>query len=172
MRHEEGGRGAPGQGHPRGRHREKYTPPALSGAIAGDIRTVLSALTPAETRALIAWFGSESKTMAAKSLNVTVHTIGPLTRRARDHYDQVGRPATTKTELAGRMMQDGLINGDQRPLRVRRDSRSAGQTGWALIEYGSPEHGWAFLGLTFAFVNGRWLVIAGQNTPLPPVEND
>ena len=65
-----------------------------------------------------------------------------------------------------------FADGDQRPQRVRRDSRSVAQTGWALIEYGSPQHGWAFLGLTFALVDGRWLVVAGQNTPLPPIEED
>ncbi|MGB6180483.1 MAG: helix-turn-helix transcriptional regulator [Rhodococcus sp. (in: high G+C Gram-positive bacteria)] len=70
-------------------------------------------LTAREIEVLNAWFASDSKTTAARSLYVSVATINTHIVRVRAKYTAVGRSAPTKASLFARALQDGLTTLDQ-----------------------------------------------------------
>ncbi|WP_323374113.1 response regulator transcription factor [Plantactinospora alkalitolerans] len=86
-----------------------YTPPSLSGAIAADDDPNRPQLPPREIDALRAWCGSRSKSMAARSLGISVSTLETYIERARVRYASAGRPAPTKAALMARAIEDGLM---------------------------------------------------------------
>lgn len=86
-----------------------YTTPSLSGSIVTDDDPGRPRLSDKETDALRAWFSSSSKTLAARMLNIAPTTIGTYIERARVKYAAAGRPATTKTALVQRAVEDGLV---------------------------------------------------------------
>jgi len=92
---------------------EPYTPPMLSGALATDNSPNRPRLSRRETDALLAWFASSSKPLAAKMLHVTPSTVDTYIRRVRAKYAAVGRAAPTKTDLVQRALDDGLITRDE-----------------------------------------------------------
>lgn len=86
-----------------------YTPPTLGGAIAGDDDPQRPALSIQEMTALRAWFASRSKDMAARSMGIAPATIHTYIERARTKYAAHGRPASTKSDMVRRALEDGLI---------------------------------------------------------------
>lgn len=86
-----------------------YTPPSLSGAFYTDDHGDRPTLSVAEREALLAWFESDSKRLAAGKLRLSVKTVETYIDRVRIKYANVGRPARTKTALLERALQDGLI---------------------------------------------------------------
>ncbi|WP_329955989.1 LuxR family transcriptional regulator [Rhodococcoides fascians] len=56
---------------------------------------------------MIAWFASDSKTVAAASVHISVGTINTHLTRIRQKYSAVSRPAPTKAALFARALQDG-----------------------------------------------------------------
>nr|WP_245865847.1 LuxR C-terminal-related transcriptional regulator [Rhodococcus kyotonensis] len=69
-------------------------------------------LSAREVEVMIAWFASDSKTQAAKSVHISVGTINTHLTRIRQKYSSVGRPAPTKAALFARALQDGLTKLD------------------------------------------------------------
>jgi DNA-binding CsgD family transcriptional regulator len=63
-----------------------------------------------ELRVLLAWLRSDTKESAAEQLFITANTVKKHIERVRGKYAKVGRPATTKTALLVRAIQDGLID--------------------------------------------------------------
>lgn len=61
---------------------------------------------------MIAWFGSDSKIDAARSIDISVGTINTHLTRIRQKYAAAGRPASTKAALFARAIQDGLTKLD------------------------------------------------------------
>lgn len=89
-----------------------YTPPALAGAFGADNASNRPALAPREIDVLIEWFQSESKSMVAEKLGLSVRTVNSYLDRVRIKYANVGRPAATKANLVARAIQDGLVSLD------------------------------------------------------------
>ncbi|MBY6413415.1 LuxR family transcriptional regulator [Rhodococcus sp. BP-252] len=69
-------------------------------------------LSAREVEVMIAWFASDSKPEAAKSVHISVGTINTHLTRIRQKYLSVGRPAPTKAALFARALQDGLTKLD------------------------------------------------------------
>jgi DNA-binding NarL/FixJ family response regulator len=86
-----------------------YTPPTLGGAIAGNDDPQRPALSIQEITALRAWFASRSKDMAARSMGIAPATIHTYIERARTKYAAHGRPASTKSDMVRRALEDGLV---------------------------------------------------------------
>jgi DNA-binding NarL/FixJ family response regulator len=86
-----------------------YLPPLLSGALYMDDVPGRPALSVAEREALLAWFESDSKRLAAIRLHLSVKTVETYIDRVRIKYANAGRPARTKTALLERALQDGLV---------------------------------------------------------------
>jgi DNA-binding NarL/FixJ family response regulator len=86
-----------------------YTPPSLSGALAGDETPGRPRLSPRESEVLRAWFAAPSKELVAARLHITVKTVDTHIARVRVKYANVGRSASTKSELVTQALDDGLI---------------------------------------------------------------
>jgi DNA-binding NarL/FixJ family response regulator len=86
-----------------------YTPPSLSGALLTDDDPARPELTPREQAVLRAWCMSGSKSMVAGRLSVTLKAVDSCIQRVRAKYAAVGRPASTKSALVIRALEDGVI---------------------------------------------------------------
>ncbi|HZG92127.1 MAG TPA: response regulator transcription factor [Pseudonocardia sp.] len=87
-----------------------YTGPMLSGVLAGDRRADRPVLSEREREVLIAWFECESKNLVAKRLHLSVKTVDTYIERVRMKYADTGRPATSKSALMIRALQDGIVD--------------------------------------------------------------
>jgi DNA-binding NarL/FixJ family response regulator len=87
-----------------------YTGPVLSGVLVADQRHVGPMLSPRELEVLRAWFASPSKELVAAKLHISAKTVETHIGRIRIKYANVGRPASTKSELMTRALDDGLIS--------------------------------------------------------------
>ncbi|ELB89183.1 LuxR family transcriptional regulator [Rhodococcus wratislaviensis IFP 2016] len=67
-------------------------------------------LTPRELEILRLWLRSESKTVAASDLGISLGTINTHLIRIRAKYAAVGRPVADKSGLLIRALQDGLVS--------------------------------------------------------------
>ena len=65
------------------------------------------ALSAREIEVMLAWFASDSKTVAARTVYISVGTINTHITRIRQKYAAVGRSAPTKAALFARALQDG-----------------------------------------------------------------
>ncbi|WP_336620140.1 LuxR C-terminal-related transcriptional regulator [Rhodococcus sp. G-MC3] len=70
-------------------------------------------LSAREVEVMLAWFASDSKTVAARSVHISVGTINTHLTRIRQKYAALGRPASTKAALFARALQDGLTGLDE-----------------------------------------------------------
>jgi DNA-binding NarL/FixJ family response regulator len=61
---------------------------------------------------LIAWFECESKQLVARKLHISVKTVDTHIERVRMKYADTGRPATSKSALMIRALQDGIVDLD------------------------------------------------------------
>ncbi|MFD4368900.1 LuxR C-terminal-related transcriptional regulator [Rhodococcus sp. NPDC058521] len=68
-----------------------------------------AALSHREIEVLREWLRCESKVEVARRLYIAQGTVNTHLVRIRDKYAAAGRPATTKTALLVRALQDGLI---------------------------------------------------------------
>ena len=66
-----------------------------------------------EKEVLRMWLLRDSKTDVARSLYLSLGTVNTHLTRIRSKYEAVGRVAATKTALAARALQDGLITLDE-----------------------------------------------------------
>ncbi|MFF2026946.1 response regulator transcription factor [Rhodococcus koreensis] len=83
-------------------------PGPLPEAAAGPQRR--PALSPRELEILRLWLRSESKTVAASELGISLGTINTHLIRIRAKYAAVGRPVADKSGLLVRALQDGLVS--------------------------------------------------------------
>jgi DNA-binding NarL/FixJ family response regulator len=87
-----------------------YTGPMLSGVLAGDRRPERPVLSDREREVLIAWFECESKQLVARKLHLSVKTVDTYIERVRMKYADTGRPASSKSALMVRALQDGIVD--------------------------------------------------------------
>lgn len=66
-------------------------------------------LAPREIEAVRLYAAGMKLTSVARRLGVTEHTARTYLLRARTKYDEIGRPALTKTDLYQRAVEDGLL---------------------------------------------------------------
>lgn len=83
----------------------RQAPAALSARHNSRLRK--PALSAREIEVMLAWFASDSKTVAARSVYISVGTINTHITRIRQKYSAVGRSAPTKAALFARALQDG-----------------------------------------------------------------
>jgi DNA-binding NarL/FixJ family response regulator len=88
---------------------EPYIGPRMAGAMLKDQSTGRPNLAPREQEVLIAWFQTESKDLVATKLQIAPTTVRTHLQRVRAKYAAVGRPASTKSALVARAIQDGII---------------------------------------------------------------
>ena len=72
-----------------------------------------SELSAREVEVLLAWLAAESKEDAAQALFISSSTVSTHIVRIRAKYASVGRPATSKSALFARAVQDGLTTLDE-----------------------------------------------------------
>lgn len=65
-------------------------------------------LSKRELEVILTWFSKISKREAAEQLGVSEDTIRTHIARVRGKYMSVSRPASTKSDLMIRLIQDGL----------------------------------------------------------------
>ena len=70
-------------------------------------------LTTREIEVLRTWLLTDSKSVAASRLMISVGTVNTHLARIRTKYADAGRPARTKASLVARAIQDGLISLDE-----------------------------------------------------------
>lgn len=70
------------------------------------------ALSDREREVLLAWFRSDSKEEAARSLYIAIGTMNTHITRIRTKYVAAGRPAATKAALFARALQDDITQLD------------------------------------------------------------
>ncbi|GAB2910853.1 hypothetical protein GCM10027047_06360 [Rhodococcus aerolatus] len=90
-----------------------YIAPTMAGAMAAPPERNDPGLSPREVEVLLAWFRTESKILVGQALHIAPGTINTHLGRARAKYAAVGRPASTKSALLARAIQDGLIDPDE-----------------------------------------------------------
>jgi DNA-binding NarL/FixJ family response regulator len=91
------------------RTNQPYLGPRMAGAMLQDQSTGRPNLAPREKEVLIAWFQTESKDLVASKLQIASTTVRTHLQRIRAKYAAVGRPASTKSALVARAIQDGII---------------------------------------------------------------
>jgi DNA-binding NarL/FixJ family response regulator len=97
---------------------QTYTTPALGGAILVDPKR--PRLSAQETQALLLWLQLGSKADVARAMFVTESTVDKYITRVRIKYAYVGRPASTKADLAIRAVKDGLITVEELETLIDR----------------------------------------------------
>ncbi|APU16741.1 MULTISPECIES: helix-turn-helix transcriptional regulator [Actinoalloteichus] len=70
----------------------------------------IPALSPREVDVLRTWLRCRSKSSVATELQLSARTVSSYLERIRFKYEHAGRPASTKTDLLARALQDGLIS--------------------------------------------------------------
>ena len=88
---------------------EPYVGPQMAGAMVNDVNVGRPKLAAREREVLVAWFQTESKEIVAEKLHIAPTTVRTHLQRIRAKYAAVGRPASTKSALVARAIQDGII---------------------------------------------------------------
>lgn len=70
------------------------------------------ALSPREIEVLTMWLRVDSKEEVGRRLYLAIGTINTHLFRIRAKYEEVGRPAPTKSSLLARALQDGFVDLD------------------------------------------------------------
>ncbi|QFS90291.1 response regulator [Mycolicibacterium poriferae] len=87
-----------------------YVGPRMGKAMLNDGTVGRIKLSEREKQVLIAWFQTESKDLVAKRLFIAPTTVRTHLQRARAKYAAVGRPASTKSALLARAIEDGILS--------------------------------------------------------------
>ena len=87
----------------------EYVMRSAAGAMLADRRSVQTALSAQERRALLLWFQGMSKASVARRMSITENTVRQYIHRARMKYATAGRPAPSKDALLARAIEDGII---------------------------------------------------------------
>lgn len=86
--------------------------PYLSGewaAVLSSDAAVIPSLAPREAEALRMYATGLPMKSVARRMGISPETVKDYLMRVRRRYDEVGRPAATKTELYVRAVEDGLV---------------------------------------------------------------
>lgn len=93
--------------------------PYLSGdwaaALASDTASIPS-LAPREAEALRLYASGLPMKSVARRMGISAETVKDYLMRVRRRYEDVGRPAATKTELYIRAVEDGLVAPPEPPV--------------------------------------------------------
>ena len=87
--------------------------PYLSGEWASVLNSdaaVIPSLAPREAEALRMYASGLPMKSVARRMGISPETVKDYLMRVRRRYDEVGRPAATKTELYVRAVEDGLVD--------------------------------------------------------------
>ena len=87
-----------------------YVGPRMGKAMLNDSTVGRIKLSEREKQVLVAWFQTESKDLVAKRLFIAPTTVRTHLQRARAKYAAVGRPASTKSALLARAIEDGILS--------------------------------------------------------------
>lgn len=87
-----------------------YVGPRMGRALLNDSTLGRVRLSEREREVLIAWFQTESKELVGQRLYLAPATVRTYLQRARAKYALVGRPASTKSALLARAIEDGLLS--------------------------------------------------------------
>lgn len=68
---------------------------------------------PRESEVLLPWFRTESTQIVAQALRIAPATVNSHLDRARTKYAAAGRPASTKSALLARAIQDRRISSEE-----------------------------------------------------------
>lgn len=83
-------------------------------------------LSEREKQVLVAWFQTESKDEVGRLLHIAPATVRTHLQRIRAKYAHVARPASTKSALLARAIEDGIIG--------LKDLRGSGRPGRQMAE--------------------------------------
>jgi DNA-binding NarL/FixJ family response regulator len=89
-----------------------YVGPRMGRAMLIDRTEGRPNLTAREKEVLMAWVGTESKSLVGQELQIATPTVRTHLQRIRAKYQAVGRPAKTKAALFARAIQDGIMSVD------------------------------------------------------------
>jgi DNA-binding NarL/FixJ family response regulator len=89
---------------------DPYVGPRMARAMLLDRSVGRPNLAPREREVLIAWCRTHSKEHVAAQLSIAPATVRSHLQRIRAKYAAVGRPASTKSALVARALQDGIIS--------------------------------------------------------------
>ena len=87
-----------------------YVGPRMGKAMLNDDTVGRIKLTEREKQVLVAWFQTESKDLVAERLYIAPTTVRTHLQRARAKYAAAGRPASTKSALLARAIEDGILS--------------------------------------------------------------
>jgi DNA-binding NarL/FixJ family response regulator len=87
-----------------------YVGPRMAKALLNESGLGRIKLSDREKEVLIAWFQTESKELVGKRLYIAPTTVRTHLQRARIKYAGVGRPASTKSALLARAVEDGILS--------------------------------------------------------------
>lgn len=90
-----------------------YLGPRMARALLNDRTCGRTRLSEREKEVLRAWFQTESKEIVAQRLHIASTTVRTHLQRARAKYALVGRPASTKSALLARAIEDGILSLDE-----------------------------------------------------------
>jgi DNA-binding NarL/FixJ family response regulator len=90
-----------------------YLGPRMARALLNDRTCGRTKLSEREKEVLRAWFQTESKELVAQRLHIASTTVRTHLQRARAKYALVGRPASTKSALLARAIEDGILSLDE-----------------------------------------------------------
>ncbi|MFF0546114.1 LuxR C-terminal-related transcriptional regulator [Nocardia thailandica] len=91
---------------------EPYQTPTMVRAMHLGRSAARPRLSDRERQVLLAWFRTESKSLTAAKLHISVSTVETHLARIRAKYATVGRPAPTKAALVARAIADNLITAE------------------------------------------------------------
>jgi DNA-binding NarL/FixJ family response regulator len=85
--------------------------PDLAFAVTRDKRPTRPRLSRQERRLFVYYAGGMTLAAAARKIGVETRTAEDYLNRVKKKYEDAGRPARTKLELAERLREDGIDNG-------------------------------------------------------------
>lgn len=86
-----------------------YIPPRMAEALCRGRSGRRICLSEREKQVLVAWFQTESKDEVGRLLHIAPATVRTHLQRIRAKYAHVARPASTKSALLARAIEDGIV---------------------------------------------------------------
>lgn len=101
-----------------------YIAPRMADALRSGKSGRRICLSEREKQVLVAWFQTESKDKVGRLLHIAPATVRTHLQRIRAKYAHVSRPASTKSALLARAIEDGIIGLSD----LRTDGHSSART--------------------------------------------
>ncbi len=103
-----------------------YVGPRMSEALSRHTLGRRICLSDREKQVLVAWFKTESKDQVGRLLHIAPATVRTHLQRIRAKYAYVARPASTKSALLARAIEDGIIGLRDLRENAQPDLRTMG----------------------------------------------